>query len=99
MLLLVTTLTILPACGGDPSCARTGGSVYVIEDWGCCEGRVPYPERSISGVSVLPAEDGTCPQIDDDDVFEWVCLACGDGTCDPELETYCNCPDDCPAPA
>ena len=53
----------------------------------CCENLVASQSSSQTSVN-----NGIC----DIAVGAWsVCLACGDGMCDDELENTCNCPEDC----
>jgi len=69
-------------CPEDCPCVGEGGSIPVI----------PYPPECCPGLELIPP---MCPG--------WLgihgyCTAnCGDGVCDPEIETDYNCPEDCPA--
>ncbi len=56
----------------------------------CCENLVPTTPASGTTIN-----NGVCAIA----IGGWpVCLACGDGMCDDELENSCNCPSDCSEP-
>lgn len=48
----------------------------------CCK---PLKGREAKDICGVPSGGGE----------QRICLACGDGKCDPELENTCNCPEDC----
>ena len=43
----------------------------------------------------LQGEDGTCMESMAQRILQTVCAPCGNGVCDSEVESACNCPQDC----
>ena len=43
----------------------------------------------------IQSDDGRCMESMAQRILPTVCAPCGDGVCDEELESSCNCPEDC----
>ncbi|HUW22282.1 MAG TPA: hypothetical protein VMW41_06490 [Candidatus Bathyarchaeia archaeon] len=53
----------------------------------CCQGLKHVTQKDFF--------DKNC-QLKPTDDYIGICLACGNGTCDTQFESHCNCPEDCP---
>lgn len=85
---------IMIDCAGQPVCASRfhgeppacGVVGYYGQDAPCCQGL----SRRCGA-----AADGHCDESRSPIKNMAVCVACGDGVCEPTLETSCSCPEDC----
>ena len=68
-------------CPEDCPCVEEGGTIPVVAD----------PPVCCPGLELIPP---MCPEWLG--VFGYCTANCGDGVCDPEMETDYNCPEDCP---
>jgi hypothetical protein len=62
----------------------------------CCPGLVFREPEVISSKPELGFPDGCASDLRFSP-SELICLACGDGICEPD-ENYCDCPEDCTYP-
>ncbi len=68
-------------CPEDCPCVGEGGTIPVIPD----------PPHCCTGLELIPPKDPYIVGI------QGYCTAnCGDGVCDPDIESNYNCPEDCP---
>lgn len=92
-----------PTCFMNPNCEQsTVSRTHVACRDGVCVRWVDQDPCEASGmVRVLAKEemvvtdDGRCAQSLEQRALRTVCAPCGNGTCERELESRCNCPEDC----
>jgi hypothetical protein len=94
---MIAFLLHLVACTEEP-CLGAGPTANDVLDLYCCEGLTARTGNPVIGTPQAPDLPEGCAWTTEFPEDTWACLPCGDGVCDPDLESYCNCPDDCPAP-
>ena len=92
-----------PTCFMNPTCAltdipRTKSSCkngFCVTEIAADECEAQQMIRALEKDEYQILEDGTCIESMEQRLLQTTCIPCGDGYCDDEVESKCNCPQDC----
>lgn len=92
-----TQCALLTGCGGESVCTELWHYLPACGLPGLTQSQVPccagLTLRCRQGASADPDPSLPSPALNTSDLP--TCIACGDGTCDPNTENRLNCPEDC----